>query len=73
MQCRERMTWPIMDVAQYAKQWVWKVTWELCCGMPSCGRVIWSSEYGAARHAMGVRHDLEVMLWFAMLWAQDVA
>ena len=41
--------------------------------MPSCGRVIWSSEYGAARHAMGVRHDLEVMLWFAMLWAQDVA
>ena len=43
------------------------------CQARCCGHVIRSSEYGAARHAMEVRHDLEAMLWFAMLWAQDVA
>ena len=41
--------------------------------MPSCGRVIWSSEYSAVRHAMSMRHGLEAMLWFAMLLAPDVA
>ena len=71
--CVILMTWPVTDVAQYAKLWVWKVTWELCCGMPRCERVIWSSEYGVACHAMGVKHDLEAMLWFVMLWAQGMA
>ena len=31
---------------------------------------MWSSEYSAACSAIGVRHDLEAMLWFAMLWVQ---
>ena len=36
--------------------------------MQSCGSVICCSEYSAARNAMGMRHDLEDKLWFAMLW-----
>ena len=67
------MTQPVMDVVQYAKLWVWKVTLESCCRTQSCGSVIWSSEYSAVHNAMGLRHDLEAMLWFAMLWVQDVA
>ena len=58
-----------MDVVQYAKLWVWKVTWDVM--LWACDMAY--SEYSTVHNAMGMRHDLEAMLWFAMLWAQDTA
>ena len=36
-------------------------------------RVTWSCGYVAVCTAIGMTHDLEAMLRFAMLWTQDVA
>ena len=36
-----------------------EVTWELCCKMRCCVRVIWSSEPSDLCKGIGVIHDLE--------------
>ena len=52
MQSFEVVVHCAMDVVQYAKQWVWTVTWKLCCRMRCHGCATWPSKYSTGCNAM---------------------